>query len=155
VPGALQDRAPFAVVGNTLQTFNSNHFLTNDSAYDVSGELNSSFMDKKLLLDVRLGWHHQIDEGAPGDGQGFDNIHNLKTLAGIPSLAPLYVSNVLDFEDQVPASVREACGTGDRTTKCQTTWASTVETTSSSGKSSIPSRGRRPSRICSPRLAIM
>ena len=122
VPGALQARAPFAVVGNTLQTFNSNHFLTNDSAYDVSGELNSSFMDKKLLLDVRLGWHHQIDEGAPGDGQGFDNIHNLKTLAGVPSLAPLYVSNVLDFEDQVPASVREACGTGDRTTKCQTTW---------------------------------
>ena len=57
-----------------------------------------------------------------GDGAGFDNIHNLNTLAGIPSLLPLYNSNVLDFEDQVPASVREACGTGDRTTKCQTSW---------------------------------
>src|SRR5262249_56288536 len=32
------------------------------------------------------------------------------------------VSNVLEFEDQVPASVRQACGSGDRTTKCQTTW---------------------------------
>ena len=30
--------------------------------------------------------------------------------------------NVLDFEDQVPASVRAACGSGDRTTKCQTAW---------------------------------
>jgi len=122
VPGVLTGRAPFPIAAYTLQTFNSNHYLTNDTAYDVSGELNSSFMDKKLLLDVRLGWHHQLDEGTPGDGSGFDNIHNLNTLAGIPSLAPLYVSNVLDFEDQVPASVREACGTGDRTTKCQTTW---------------------------------
>jgi hypothetical protein len=122
VPGVLAGRAPFAVGAYTLQTFNTNHFLTNDTAYDVNGELNSSFLDKRLLLDVRLGWHHQIDEGAPGDGSGFDNIHNLKALAGIPSLQPLYNSNVLDFEDQVPASVREACGAGDRTTKCQTSW---------------------------------
>ena len=122
VPGALQARAPLGPIIFTGYTFNSNHYLTNDSAYDVSGELNSSFLDKRLLLDVRIGWHHQIDEGAPGDGSGFDNIHNLGTLAGIPSLAPLYNSNVLDFEDQVPASVRQACGTGDRTTKCQTSW---------------------------------
>ncbi len=122
VPGVLAGRAPFPLGAYTLQTFNSNHFLTNDTTYDVNGELNSSFLDKRLLLDVRLGWHHQLDEGAPGDGAGFDNIHNLNTLAGIPSLAPLYNSNVLDFEDQVPASVREACGTGDRTTKCQTSW---------------------------------
>ena len=124
LPGALQARAPFPVSGWTSSTFNANHYLTNDTSYDVNAELNSGFLDKKLLLDVRLGWHHQIDEGAPGDGSGFDNIHNLKTLAGIPSLLPLYVSNVLDFEDQVPASVRQACGTGDRTTKCQTSWAS-------------------------------
>ena len=122
VPGALQARAPLGTIAYTGYTFNSNHYLTNDSAYDVNGELNSSFLDKRLLLDVRLGWHHQIDEGAPGDGSGFDNVHNLRTLAGIPSLAPLYNSNVLDFEDQVPASVRQACGTGDRTTKCQTSW---------------------------------
>jgi hypothetical protein len=122
VPGALQARAPLGPIAYTGYTFNSNHYLTNDTAYDVSGELNSSFLDKRLLLDVRLGWHHQLDEGAPGDGSGFDNIHNLNTLAGIPSLAPLYNSNVLNFEDQVPASVREACGTGDRTTKCQTSW---------------------------------
>ena len=122
VPGALAARAPFAVAGYTQQTFNSNHFLTNDSAYDVNAELNSSFLDKKLLLDVRVGWHHQIDEGAPGDGTGFDSITDIHHLAGIPSLLPLYVSNVLDFEDQVPESVRQACGTGDRTTKCQTSW---------------------------------
>ncbi len=122
VPGLLAARAPFSLAAWTGGTFNSNHYLTNDTAYDVNAELNSSFLDKKLLLEVRLGWHHQIDEGAPGDGSGFDNIHNLNTLAGIPSLAPLYNSNVLDFEDQVPASVREACGTGDRTTKCQTSW---------------------------------
>jgi hypothetical protein len=46
----------------------------------------------------------------------------MNTLAGIPSLRPLNPNNVLNFEDQVPASVREACGTGDTTTKCQTSW---------------------------------
>ena len=121
-PGALQARAPFAVVGFTQQTFNSNHYLTNDTAYDVNGELNSSFLDKKLLLDVRAGWHRQLDEGTPGDGSGFGDIGNLQKLAGVPSLQPLYTSNVLDFEDQVPASVRSVCGSGDRTSKCQTSW---------------------------------
>src|SRR5262249_51756001 len=70
---------------------------------------------------IRLGWHHQIDEAAAGDGSGFDTT-NMSTLAGTPSLRPLYHSNVLTFEDQVPASVREACGTGDQTKKCQTSW---------------------------------
>jgi hypothetical protein len=121
-PVGLALRAPFGITGFTQQTFNSNHYLTTDSAYDVNAELNSSFLDKKLLLEVRLGWHHQLDEGAPGDGSGFDNVTNMNTLAGIPALLPLYRSNVLNFEDQVPQSVRDACGSGDTTTKCQTSW---------------------------------
>jgi hypothetical protein len=122
-PGAFSLRTPFPVAGFTQQTFNSNHYLTTDSAYDVNAELNSSFLDKKVLLEVRLGWHHQIDEGAPGDGSGFEDVSNMNTLAGVPSLTPYrYRSNVLNFEDQVPASVRDACGTGDQTTKCQTSW---------------------------------
>jgi len=120
-PGLLL-RAPFGIWDT--QTFNSNHYLTNDSAYDVNAELNSSFLDKKVLFEVRLGWHHQIDEAAPGDGSGFEDVTNMKTLAGIPSVHPDYHSNVLNFEDQVPASVRAACGTGDQTTMCRTSWES-------------------------------
>ena len=104
VPGALQARGLIAAVGYSRQTFNSNHFLTNDSRLRRGGELNSSFLDKKLLLDVRIGWHHQIDEGVPGDGHGFDNIHNLNTLAGIPSLAPPTSATCSTSRDQVPAA---------------------------------------------------
>jgi len=123
-PGAFSLRAPFPVGNFTRRTFNSNHYLTNDSAYDVNAELSSSFLEKKVLLEVRLGWHHQIDQGAPGDGSGFDSVTNMDTLAGIPALTPYqYRSNVLSFEDQVPASVREACGIRDQTKKCQTSWS--------------------------------
>src|SRR5262245_60448958 len=63
-------------------TFNATgNIKTEDSSYNVVGELNSSFLDKRLLLDVRIGWHHQVDEGLPGDGSQLDT-GRAGTLAG-------------------------------------------------------------------------
>ena len=125
LPGGLAGRAPTALGAYAVQTFNVSTTPDQRHGLDVSGELNSSFLDKKLLLDVRLGWHHQLDEGPPGDGSGFDNIHNLNTLAGIPSLQPLVRQQ--RARPRGPGSgerQRRPCGTGDRTTKCQTSWNS-------------------------------
>src|SRR5262249_37374884 len=82
---------------------------TNDSSYNVVGELNSSFLEKRLLLDVRVGWHHQIDEGLPGDDSGL-NTGQARTLAGTPNyILPTAILRTIANIDQVPASVTQAC----------------------------------------------
>ena len=40
------------------------------NARDVSLKLSSSFLDKKVLLDANVGWHHQTDSTLPVDGSG-------------------------------------------------------------------------------------
>jgi len=109
IPGALAARNPLGIGAYTTSTFNAFHYKTNTSAYDVNGQLNSSFLDKRLLLDVRIGWHRQNYTGEPGDGSGFDVTNPTNGLAGTPAIAPLYADNVLNFENQVPATVRSAC----------------------------------------------
>jgi hypothetical protein len=108
-PGALQLRNPFNATVYTTNTFNAFHYHTETSAYDVNGQLNSSFLDKRLLLDVRVGWHHQKNVGEPGDGSGFDVLNPTNGLAGTSGIAPLFQDNLLNFENQVPAAVRTAC----------------------------------------------
>jgi carboxypeptidase family protein/TonB-dependent receptor-like protein len=100
-------------------TFNgTGNIKTNDTSYNVVGELNSSFLDKRLLLDVRVGWHHQIDEGLPGDGSGL-NTTQTGTLAGTPNyiLHPSILRNIADV-DQVPASVKQVCSGADADVRC-------------------------------------
>jgi len=110
LPGGLQSRGailPSFIAGGT---FNSTVAIqTKDSSYNVVGELNSSFLDKRLLLDLRAGWHHQVDEGIPSDGSGFD-VTTPGTLAGTPflALASDVLRNIADI-DQVPRSVSQAC----------------------------------------------
>ncbi|HEY3586024.1 MAG TPA: TonB-dependent receptor, partial [Myxococcaceae bacterium] len=65
VPGVLQQRNPVnpgLYAGGGFNVFN---LVTHDDSYNLAGELNSSFLEKKLLLDVRVGWHHQLDDGVP------------------------------------------------------------------------------------------
>ena len=78
-----------------------------DSSYNVIGELNSSFLEKRVLFDVKLGWHHQIDEGVPADGSGFGTDAKDGRLAATPLYIthPSILRNVATL-DQVPASVR-------------------------------------------------
>ncbi|MDY7225081.1 TonB-dependent receptor [Hyalangium rubrum] len=48
---------------------------------DLSLKLASSFLDKRVLLDATVGWHHQLDSSLPSDGSG---IGNAEGLSGVP-----------------------------------------------------------------------
>ena len=110
---AFNGRSPQSAALVTSGTFNSSTASTRDDAYDVIGELNSSFLDKRLLFDVKVGWHHQLDSYLPPDGSGFGDITNYSTLAGTPLVigSPNGDQNVAALDGSVPASVRAACGT--------------------------------------------
>ena len=109
--GALQARTPLSAAIYTGGTFNSFHFLTTDDSLNVNGELNSSFLDKRLLLDIRAGWHHQKDAALAGDGSGINTTGPYGTLAATPAVSTdaAGFANLPDFEDQLPASVKAAC----------------------------------------------
>jgi hypothetical protein len=105
------NRAPFTSNYLTLDTFNSGYTRAKFDAIDVAGELNSSFIEKRLLFDLKLGWHHQNDSYLPGDGSGLDDINNPNVLAGTPQVrspggagTPVY-----QLDADVPSSVRTAC----------------------------------------------
>ena len=98
-------------------TFNASNLKTTFKNLDVAGELNSSFLDKKLLLDIRGGWHHQKDEIAPGDGSTIDDLDNTSgVLAGISTVRSPTGSNgtssLLLWDQSVPSSVKTACAGG-------------------------------------------
>jgi hypothetical protein len=105
------NRVPFGPTASTLGTFNSAYVRSKFDSLDVGGELNSSFMDKRLLLDVKVGWHHQRDYFLPGDGSGLDDIDNPNVLAGVPQVrSPAGVPTpVYELDASVPNSVRTAC----------------------------------------------
>jgi hypothetical protein len=105
------NRVPFTSTLLTLGTFNAGYNRSKFDALDVAGELNSSFMDKRLLLDVRVGWHHQRDYYLPGDGSGLDDIDNPNVLAGVPLVrSPAGIPTpVYELDASVPSSVRTAC----------------------------------------------
>jgi outer membrane receptor protein involved in Fe transport len=113
-----QSRAPLGPTLYTQGTFNSSWVHTKNDALDVNGELNSSFLDKRLLLDLRIGWHHQLMESLPGDGSEF-NIDQRGTLAGTPQIVDVATKNILAFEDQVPSSVRDFCSKPENDKACQ------------------------------------
>ena len=85
VPGVLQARNPVNPGLYGGGSFNVFNLTTKDDSLNVNAELNSSFLDKRLLLDVRFGWHHQVDEGVPADGSEFNTGTDGK-IAGTPGL---------------------------------------------------------------------
>ena len=62
IPGLLQLRAPPNAGTYNGSGFNAFNLTSKNDSLNVTAELNSSFLDKRLLLDVRVGWHHQLDE---------------------------------------------------------------------------------------------
>jgi len=102
-------RALLAPANWATNTFNAIGIQQKFDTYDVVGQLNSSFMDKRLLLDVHVGYHYQKDVAKAADGSGIDDIGNRNVIAGISFNRQLASENILNVEDQVPASVRAAC----------------------------------------------
>ena len=104
------NRAPFAPALMTLGTFNSTYTRSKFDALDVAGQLNSAFLDKRLLLDLRVGAHFQRDSYLPGDGSGLDDIDKPSVLAGVPLVrSPSAATPVYELDASVPSSVRTAC----------------------------------------------
>ena len=105
------NRTPFLPGLMTLGTYNSTATKSSFNAIDIGGELNSSFLDKRLLLDVRLGVHLQRDSYLPGDGSTLDDLDNRNVLAGVPLVrSPAGVPTpVYQLDPSVPASVVQAC----------------------------------------------
>jgi hypothetical protein len=105
------NRNPFTPNLLTLGTYNSGWTKSSFNAVDIGAELNSAFMDKRLLLDVKLGVHIQRDSYLPGDGSTLDDIDNPATLAGVPNVrSPAGVPTpIYQLDTSVPASVVTAC----------------------------------------------
>jgi len=105
------NRQPFNSNALTLGTYNAGWTKSSFNALDVAAELNSSFMEKRLLLDVKLGVHLQRDSYLPGDGSTLDDIDNPKVLAGVPAVrSPAGVPTpIYQLDTSVPATVVAAC----------------------------------------------
>jgi hypothetical protein len=119
LPGLLQARNPTNPGTYAGSTFNVFNLATKNDSLNVSAELNSSFLDKRLLLDVRFGWHHQLDEGVPADGSEF-NTGQEGTLAGTPTLitSTSDLQNIARLDPEVPPAVRQACSGPFADTEC-------------------------------------
>ncbi len=115
-------RYAFRVDDNALETDNLSgtysalaHRVESDSR-DISLKLASSFLDKKVLLDATVGWHHQRDATLPSDGSG---IGNTTGLSGVPQFEMLRSSSpsgahfysINDFEQLPDPSVCDPAGT--------------------------------------------
>jgi hypothetical protein len=105
------NRVSFGPTLLTLGTFNTINNRSKFDSLDIAGEVNSAFLDKRLLLEVRLGAHFQRDSFLPGDGSGLDDIENPSVLAGVPRVrSPGGIGTpVYELDSDVPSSVRSAC----------------------------------------------
>jgi len=105
------NRTPFNATLLTLGTYNSGATESSFNSMDIAAELNSSFVDKRLLLDVKLGVHLQRDSFLPADGSTLDDINNPAVLAGVPQVrSPAGVPTpVYQLDTSVPSSVTQAC----------------------------------------------
>jgi len=87
-------------------------------ARDISMKLSSSFLDKRVLLDANVGWHHQYDNTMPVDGSG---IGKGSGLSGTPQFemrrtgtraVPSYYS-INDLEQLADPSMCDPAGTSN------------------------------------------
>ncbi|EAU61874.1 protein oar [Stigmatella aurantiaca DW4/3-1] len=58
---------------NIAGAYNALAHRNEQDSRDISLKLASSFLDKKVLLDTNVGWHHQNDSSLPVDGSGIGN----------------------------------------------------------------------------------
>ncbi|KFE64804.1 Trehalose synthase [Hyalangium minutum] len=90
---------------------------------DISLKLASSFMEKKILLDATVGWHHQFDSVLPSDGTGIGSGQGLSLLPQFemqrssrpdpanPSRSLPAFYSINDFEQLPDPSVCDPAGT--------------------------------------------
>lgn len=98
-----QDGLPEVV--NIVGTYEAIAHRYRADSNDVALKYSGAFMDKRLLLDVTAGWHHQVAARLPSDGS---TIGTNEGLAGLSAV--IYRRNnpapysITDFEDVDPAA---------------------------------------------------
>ena len=99
--------APALLAG---ETFNAGHALTKSGSFDVIGDWNSSWLDKKLLLDVLVGWHQQSNDLTAGDGSEISDVDDLSVLSGVPRVRSSTANTSLtNWDSSIPQSVMNQC----------------------------------------------
>jgi hypothetical protein len=83
---------PMGFPGSSGGDYSSQGFAGNDNTVDAILRLNSSFLDKKLLLDITVGWHHQNNNVTGIDGSTFGQGE-----AAIPGVQQLANLNLNEF----------------------------------------------------------
>ena len=71
-----------AAVGSFAGPFEGISPIVNSAPLDVSLKINNAFLDKRLLLDTTLGWHHQTQSTLPREGSGVEDTTDPSTVAG-------------------------------------------------------------------------
>jgi outer membrane receptor protein involved in Fe transport len=90
-----------------------------DGTFDVVGKLSSSFADKRVLLDVMAGWHHEDHDASAGDGS---KLGSTDRTAGANQPRVSWAPRSLTEFETLPPSVVADClsdGNGGRT-RCRT-----------------------------------
>lgn len=73
-------------VANINGPFDALAHVYNAASNDLSLKWASAFLNKHLLLDATLGWHHQTSSTLPSDGSGMGDIERGEGLAGNPGV---------------------------------------------------------------------
>jgi outer membrane receptor protein involved in Fe transport len=97
-------------VNNIAGDYSAYAHLNSVNARDLSLKLTSSFLDKRILLDTTVGWHHQIDSSLPSDGSGIGNTTGLSGLPQFEMQRTAFYS-INEFEQLPDPSVCEPAGT--------------------------------------------
>jgi Carboxypeptidase regulatory-like domain len=98
-------------------TLAASSYAGNDNTLDMVLRLNSSFLEKKLLLDITVGWHHQNNNVTAYDGTSFGQ-------SGDAIIPNVVVNNSYNIESfiQDPThndpNVLAACGTDPNSLQC-------------------------------------
>jgi outer membrane receptor protein involved in Fe transport len=105
-------------VDNIAGNFTAYAHRNEQNTRDLSLKLASSFLDKKVLLDATVGWHHQVDRNLASDGR---DIGSPEGATGLPQFEmqrarrPGSTRNnfysINDFETLPDPSVCEPAGT--------------------------------------------
>ncbi|HLT29195.1 MAG TPA: TonB-dependent receptor [Myxococcaceae bacterium] len=86
------------ILGRTAGDFIAGTPVTNSNSLDVILKANNAFLDKRVLLETTLGWHHQSNSRTALDGSGVRDTADHSTLAGQPAFQ-FVTAGIFDMSD--------------------------------------------------------
>ncbi len=105
-------------VENIAGSYSAYAHRNEQDSRDISLKLASSFLEKKVLLDATVGWHHQVDSNLAADGlpigstEGYTGLPQFEMQrTRLPGSAQNNFYSINDFETLPDPSVCEPAGT--------------------------------------------